>query len=175
MVTLSEMLQIMITNHGISVYEHSKKREVLLVFLRHFGCTFCKEALIELSDLRNSEKLKNAELILVHMSTEEIASKYFEKYNLKDVTRISDPECKFYTQFGLSKGTFNQLFGFRSWIRGIEAGIIKGYGFGLQIGDGFQMPGVFLINKGKIITEFKHKYASDKPDYLKMVGCVSLG
>jgi peroxiredoxin len=174
MISTSEMLQNMITNHGLSVLDHSKKREVLLVFLRHFGCTFCKEALKELSDLLNSEKLKQAELILVHMSTEDIASKYFEKYNLENLPRISDTECKYYTQFGLLKGTFNQLFGFRSWVRGIEAGIIKGYGFGRQIGDGFQMPGVFLISKGKILSEFKHKYASDKPDYLKMVNCVSL-
>lgn len=163
----------MITNHGISVLDHSKKKEVLLVFLRHFGCTFCKEALKELSDLLESEKLKQAELILVHMSTEDIASKYFEKYHLENLPRISDPECKYYTQFGLLKGTFNQLFGFRSWVRGIEAGIIKGYGFGRQIGDGFQMPGVFLISNGRILSEFKHKYASDKPDYLKMVNCVS--
>ena len=173
MISSIEMLQNMMTNHGNSVLDHSKKREVLLVFLRHFGCTFCKEALIELSNLRDSEKLKNAELILVHMSSEDIAAKYFEKYKLELVPRVSDPECKYYTHFGLLKGTFNQLFGFRSWIRGIEAGIIRGYGFGKQIGDGFQMPGVFLISKGKILSEYKHKYASDKPDYLKLVNCVS--
>lgn len=173
MISTTELLQSMITNRGVSVLEISRKKDVLLVFLRHFGCTFCKEALKELSDLQNSEKLKNAELILVHMSLEDIASKYFEKYALGDVTRVSDPECKHYTDFGLIKGTFNQLFGFRSWVRGIEAGIIKGYGFGRQIGDGFQMPGVFVISKGKVLSEFKHKYASDKPDYLKMVSCVS--
>ena len=168
-----EMLQNMISNHGDSIMDSSRKGNVLLVFLRHFGCTFCKEALKELSGLRSSEMIKNAELILVHMSTEEIASKYFEKYHLEDLPRVSDPECRFYRHFGLSKGTFNQLFGFRSWIRGIEAGIIKGYGFGRQIGDGFQMPGVFLISKGRVLSEYKHKYASDKPDYLSMVNCFS--
>ncbi len=167
------LLQKMMTNKGTSVLKVSEKKKVLLIFLRHFGCTFCKEALQELSDLKNSDKLIDTELILVHMSTDEIASKYFEKYELDNILRISDPECFFYSQFGLLKGTFNQLFGFRSWIRGIEAGIIKGYGFGMQIGDGFQMPGVFLILNGRILSEFKHKFASDKPDYLKMIHCVS--
>jgi peroxiredoxin len=167
--TIHDFLQKMITNQGLSVFEVSQNKKVLLVFLRHFGCTFCKEALLELSELQTHHKLEDIELVLIHMSTEEIAEKYFSKYNLGHVLRISDHGCKFYSYFGLLKGTFNQLFGFRSWIRGIEAGIIKGYGFGMQIGDGFQMPGVFVILNGRIISEFKHKYASDKPDYLKMI------
>ena len=171
MISYNEMLRDMITNHGHSVLELSRKQNVLLIFLRHFGCTFCKESLRELALLNESNKLNNAQLVLVHMSTEEIAAKYFEKYQLAAVERVADPECKYYTHFGLIKGTFNQLFGFRSWIRGIDAGIIKGYGFGRQVGDGFQMPGVFLVSNGKIISEFKHKYASDKPDYLQMVNC----
>lgn len=161
----------MYTQNGESVYELSLKKDVLLVFLRHFGCTFCREALEELSKLKMEISQKNAQLVFVHMSTEEHAFKYFQKYDLLDIARVADPECTYYKNFGLIKGTFNQLFGFRSWFRGIEAGLIKGYGFGMQLGDGFQMPGVFLISKASIIAEFRHKFASDKPDYLKMVEC----
>ncbi|MBK8449761.1 MAG: redoxin family protein [Saprospiraceae bacterium] len=174
MVLYSDVIQNMITNDGNSVFDQSNKSDVLLVFLRHFGCTFCREALEELSTLQNEGKFQNTQLILVHMSNEEIAAKYFERYHLNHVLRVADPDCKFYKQFGLLKGTFNQLFGFRSWFRGIEAGLIKGYGFGMQLGDGFQMPGVFLISNGKILSSFIHKYASDKPNYLKMVSCLSV-
>jgi hypothetical protein len=173
MISKTEMFRSMIANDGLSVYEHSKNKEVLLVFLRHFGCTFCKEALKELSDHYHSNTFNNTELILVHMSTDDIASKYFGRFNLENVLWVSDSDCKFYTHFGLMKGTFNQLFGFRNWIRGIDAGIIKGLGFERQIGDGFQMPGVFFISQGSILTEFKHKYASDKPDYINMVNCLA--
>ncbi|HEX5625746.1 MAG TPA: SelL-related redox protein [Saprospiraceae bacterium] len=163
----------MITNKGDSVHARSKHAEVLLVFLRHFGCTFCREALEELSTLKPTLEDQKVELILVHMSTEDIAEKYFNRYNLNSVLRVADPECQYYRKFGLLKGTFNQLFGFRSWFRGIEAGLIKGHGYGKQLGDGFQMPGVFKISNGKIMSEFRHKYPSDKPDYLRMVGCAS--
>src|SRR6185436_7525307 len=111
MISNKEMFRNMIANDGISVFEHSKKKDVLLVFLRHFGCTFCKEALKELSDLRHTEKFNHTELIFVHMSTEDIATNYFDKFNLNNVLHVADPECKFYTHFGLIKGTFNQLFG----------------------------------------------------------------
>lgn len=173
MLKLKHTLERMHTQMGDSVFKKSCEKDVLLVFLRHFGCIFCREAMEELSKLKATIAHHNTELVLVHMSTDEVADKYFQRYDLIDVARISDPECKYYKEFGLLKGTFNQLFGFRSWFRGIEAGVIKGYGFGMQLGDGFQMPGVFLIRSGMIITEFRHKYASDKPDYLKMVNCPS--
>ncbi|MBK8955636.1 MAG: AhpC/TSA family protein [Saprospiraceae bacterium] len=173
MLNLRDTMDQMITQTGESVLELSNKNEILLVFLRHFGCTFCREALEELSMIKKEISESKVQLVMVHMSTEELAFKYFQKYGLLEIQRVGDPECKFYKEFGLIKGTFNQLFGFRSWFRGIEAGLIKGYGFGMQLGDGFQMPGVFLISKGKILSEFRHKFPSDKPDYLKMVNCQS--
>lgn len=169
----SKVLKHMVSAEGISVYDYSFKKELLLVFLRHFGCTFCREALEELSQLKEELHGKDKNLVLVHMSTEDRAIKYFQRYNLTNVISISDPECQYYRDFGLMKGTFNQLFGFRSWFRGIEAGLIKGYGFGKQLGDGFQMPGVFVVKEGKIISEFRHKFASDKPNYKEMVDCYS--
>ncbi len=167
-------LQQMSTHMGATVYELSFHKDVLLVFLRHFGCTFCREALEELSRLKRELSDKNISLVLIHMSTEDIATNYFQKYDLLDVDRIADPDCHLYKEFGLLKGTFNQLFGFRSWVRGIDAGVIKGHGFGMQLGDGFQMPGVFLVRKGKIASEYRHKYASDKPDYMKLVHCPTM-
>lgn len=171
MASINEAIQKMYTTDRETVYQKSLKQDVILVFLRHFGCTFCREALEELHDLFNGHKFDKNCLILVHMSTEDIACKYFERYGLSSVPRVSDPDCLYYKEFGLLKGTFNQLFGFRSWLRGIEAGLIKGHGFGTQLGDGFQMPGVFIIQNGLVTNEFRHKFPSDKPDYLKLMTC----
>ncbi|MDQ3141730.1 MAG: AhpC/TSA family protein [Bacteroidota bacterium] len=161
----------MITNKGQSVLKDSIHSNVLLVFLRHFGCTFCREALEEIAEMHGQIQEENVKIILVHMSDHQIAEKYFQRYGLQNVDSISDPDCQFYKLFGLIKGTFNQLFGFRSWVRGLDAGIIKGHGWGIQLGDGFQMPGVFVIHDGKIVSEFKHRYASDKPNYKDLLAC----
>ncbi len=166
-------LKAMHTHNGHVVYDLSFEQKVMLIFLRHFGCTFCREALKEISQLESKIAELNTTIVMVHMSSEEIAQTYFTRYNLERIERVSDPECKLYKAFGILKGTFNQLFGFRSWLRGIDAGIIKGHGWGGQLGDGFQMPGVFTIYQGKILAEFRHKYASDKPNYLEMAACVA--
>ena len=50
-------LDVMCTNKGNTLGQMSEKNPILLVFLRHFGCTFCREAIDELSKKKaNIEK-----------------------------------------------------------------------------------------------------------------------
>jgi hypothetical protein len=39
------------------------------------------------------------------------------------------------------------------------------------MGDGFQMPGVFVITDGAIRESFIHKIVSDQPDYEDLLQC----
>lgn len=168
-----ETLSYMRTNRGRSVAAVSMHQPVLLVFLRHFGCTFCREALNDLAQLQGEISNTGTQLLLVHMADNETAEAYFERYKLEAAEHVSDPDCRFYKSFGLTKGTPRQLFGLQSWIRGFEAGVVEGHGIGLLLGDGFQMPGVFAINQSTIKASFVHKLASDRPVYLDLVkeGC----
>ncbi|MGK0364680.1 MAG: peroxiredoxin [Saprospiraceae bacterium] len=169
-----DYLQEMTTNVGNSLEELSCQRPVLLVFLRHFGCTFCREAMAELSKRRASIEAQGTHLIFVHMAENEIAERYFNRYDLSGVEHVSDPNCKYYTGFGLTKGSFNQLFGLQSFMRGFSAGVIKGHGIGSQLGDGFQMPGVFVLRGGQIRESFIHKLSSDRPNYEELAKCCTM-
>lgn len=165
-----ELLATMQTNENENLLNLSKVQPVLLVFLRHFGCIFCREAMVDLSGLKSSFESRGIKVVLVHMSDYETAAKYFEMFGLQGVTNISDPECKFYRDFGLGKGRFSQLFGLKSWARGIEVTLVKGIPFTFQqIGDGFQMPGVFYIRNGKVLNSFIHKTSADRPDYQNII------
>jgi len=115
---------------------------------------------------------KNINIVLVHMSDDETAEKYFEKYGIPGIEHVSNPSCDLYASFGLTKGTVSQLFGLKNWIRGFEVTLVKGTPLGLrQIGDGFQMPGVFLISEEKIMDSYIHASASDRPDYESLISC----
>lgn len=160
-----EILEQMKTNTGDSVLALSARQPVLLVFLRHFGCTFCREALNDISKRKKYIESTGTQLVFVHMTDNETAERYFNRYNLHDNVHVSDPECAYYAAFGLTKGTFTQLFGLHSWIRGFNSGVMQGHGVGPLLGDGFQMPGVFVIQEGEIKDAFIHKLASDRPDY----------
>jgi peroxiredoxin len=153
------------TNTDQSLGELSEKNKVLLIFLRHFGCIFCREALSEIGKKRAKIEKKGVKIVLVHMASNTLANEYFEKYGLTGILHVSDPECTFYQAFGLLKGNFKQLFGLQSWIRGFEIAVSKGIIFGQELGDGYQMPGVFNIYKGVIQEKYIHKLSSDKPNY----------
>jgi len=170
-----QLFRRMQTNVGMNLYEHSMERPIMLVFLRHFGCTFCREALADISEKREVLESLGAKLVFVHMAESEIAERYFTRYNIPEAIHVSDPECNFYRAFGLMKGSFTQLFGLQTWIRGFQAGLMEGHGIGPQLGDGFQMPGVFVIQDGELKEAFIHKLASDRPDYEGLVkNCCAL-
>jgi peroxiredoxin len=165
-------MQNMITQTGKSLYDVSYEQTVLLVFLRHFGCIFCKEALIDISKKRKSMENKCIKVVLVHMATEAVAEDYFKTFNLGGVLHVSDPECKFYQEFGLVKATSSQLMGLKNWVRGFEVSVGKGIEVSIRnIGDAFQMPGVFVVKEGKIEESFIHKSPADRPDYERLIQC----
>ncbi len=170
----SKVFQEMKTNQGFTLRQLSEQKPVLLVFLRHFGCTFCREALSDLSEVRSEIEGRGVQIVFVHMTEAEVAERYFTRYELDGVEHISDPECEYYQQFGLVKGNFTQLFGLHSWIRGFNAGVMQMHGVGVQLGDGFQMPGIFVIQDSEIKESFIHKLASDRPDYLQLLDSVSV-
>lgn len=144
---------------------------VFLVFLRHFGCVFCKESLRDLA-LRNTQfKDHGVELVFVHMASVDIAEPYFEEFGVENYDHISDPKRELYQQFGLTKGSFTQLYGLQNWIRGYS---LKKEGFSFELpnnGDSLQMPGIFVIFNSKILDSYVHKLVSDKPDYDMLINC----
>ena len=154
------------TDRNESISKLSFDGPVLLVFLRHFGCIFCREALRDLSEKREVYESLGINIVFVHMSDADTAEMYFRSFNLSGVRHISDPTCSYYAAFNLGKGNIGQLFGFKNLVRGFEVTIGKGIPVvAKQIGDGNQMPGVFVIKNGEILNSFIHDYAGDKPDY----------
>jgi len=166
-----DVLSEMETNLGRSVLEISDNNPVLLVFLRHFGCAFCRASLIELSQKRKNYENIGVKMVFVHMADYDVADEYFDKYNLSGAEHVMDPDCRYYAGFGIVKGTVNQLFGLTSLMKGFSYSFKKGYGWGRIVGDGFQMPGVFLVHHGKVKERFIYKTVSDQPDYDKLVSC----
>jgi hypothetical protein len=87
---------------------------------------------------------------------------------LENITHVSDPECKLYEAFEIPRGTFGQLFGPKVWWRGFVAGLLKRHGIGTLQGDGFRMPGVFVLFKNEIINQYYYASAADQPDLVSL-------
>lgn len=156
-----DMIKNIRTNQGQSLFELSESRNVLLVFIRHFGCTFCRQTVSELAKLEEAIRHKNLELVYVHMSDPSFGDEFFSKYYEHKIHHISDPRRILYKSFGLSRGTLLQVFGPMTFIRGLWAGVFKGHGLGEIEGDSLQLGGFFVLKKGQVIFEKKNSSASE--------------
>lgn len=167
------ILEEMFTNEGPSVHALTFESPVMLVFLRHFGCVFCKEAMHDISQRRASIEQGGIKIVFVHMSDDETANEYFNNFDLHGVAHVGDPAQRFYRAFGLQRGSFTQLYGLQTWIRGYKVKQELGVELEMakRLGDSTQMPGVFVLQNGLIRDQFIHRVASERPDYQQLVQC----
>ena len=164
---LSKTLSRFRTQKGKNLLQLSNQQPVMVVFLRQFGCTFSREAMADIKRKQASIEDAGTRLVFVHLATEEQAQEYFQKAGLEDEHRISDPNGIMYNAFGLERAAFVQLLGWPAIKRRFQA-FLGGHGIGPLAGDGFRMPGIFLINRAEIVKSYRHQHASDRPDYVSL-------
>ena len=162
------LLETVQTNSGETPAAMSQRAPVLMAFLRHTGCPFCREAAADLAQERAMFESLGVRLALVHMGDDRLGKQFFESYGLADMPRVADPERTLYRAFKLRRGGLRQLFGIRVWRRAVSAAL-RGHWPGAFQGDSFQMPGLFLIRNGEIVRTFRYETAADRPDYAEFV------
>lgn len=162
---LAELLDQKRTAGGASLAVLSLLSPVLTVFLRHAGCTFCREALSDIAEQRRQIEANGTRIVLVYHGDIPAAEALIRQNGLEGLDTIYDADLTLYEAFGLRKGGLRQLAGPKVAVRGLIAGAIRGHGIGAIGGDPAQMPGVFLIHRCSVVRAFRHDSAADRPDY----------
>ncbi|QMV17836.1 redoxin domain-containing protein [Granulicella sp. 5B5] len=155
------------TESGANLLALVEASPVLLVFLRHFGCTFCRKTISDVAELKDELAERGVRPVFVHLGTPEIAKAHFNYYGLGEVERVYDPEARIYQDatFGLLRtNAFSHFFKPKVWMGWLNGGLRK-HGFGRIQNDGSQMPGVFFIRDGMIVRRFVHRTIADEVDY----------
>jgi peroxiredoxin len=159
------------TESGATLLELTQASPVLLVFLRHFGCSFCRQAISDVAELRGELDRRGVRPVFVHLGTPERAKPFFDYYGIGDVERISDPEAAIYhrPEFQLSRvHPFLSLLLPKVWVGWLKGAIFR-HGIGMIKEDGHQMPGIFFLKGSQIVRQFRYRTIADEPDYLKLI------
>ncbi len=170
--SLAESLREFHTETGRSLLDLMDESPVLLIFLRHFSCAFCAQAIDRVSKVRVQIEAKGARPVFVHLGSPERAKPYFDYYSLSDVERISNPAATLYQLpfFALSRtNPYMHFLNPTVWKGWLKGAMFK-YGIGMIKEDAEQMPGVFFLKERKVVRAFRHETIADEPDYLKLVG-----
>ncbi|HET6513698.1 MAG TPA: peroxiredoxin-like family protein [Thermodesulfovibrionales bacterium] len=136
-------------------------KPIVLIFLRYFGCPFCREQVAQL--IQKKENFDSSGLQPVLVSTESPATaEPFRKHFGVPFPVICDPGKTLHRAYGLKGGSMFQVFSPEVFLKGLRA-LGRGYFPGLPEGDPFQLPGLFIINtEGQICFSC---YSRDPSDY----------
>jgi len=164
--SLVQSLEGAMTQNGERLVALCEASSVLLVFLRHAGCTFCREALADIARARGAIEGRGARIVLVHLGDSQAIGRLLDKHGLSGLDRICDRDRNLYRAFGLKRGKLGQLFGPKVVWRALGEGVLSRHGIGPLSADSFQMPGLFLIDGAHIVRRYRHRTAADRPDYV---------
>jgi hypothetical protein len=159
------------TESGRPLLELADASPVLLIFVRHFNCSFCRATLDEVSRIRAQILAKGVNPVFVHLGTPEVAKPWFDYFKLSDVERVSNPDASLYQRPPFELNRVNPIWHLLNpvvwwgWLRGD----LFRYGIGPVKDDGHQMPGVFFLKDRKIAKAFRYKTIADEPPFLKLI------
>ena len=134
----------------------------LLVFLRHFGCIFCRETLVDMRAFAECEPRFPDPLFFYQGSPSE--GRAFLRRYWPGLRAVADPKAEIYEAMGIGRGSLLQMFGPSVWSARSKAQA-KGHQNGERQGDVWRMPGVFLVSKTELLWSHEYRHAADHPDY----------
>ena len=137
----------------------------LLVFLRHFGCIFCRETLADLRAL--VEQAPDFPQPLVFFQGSSTEGRALLRREWPKLRAVSDPKAELYEAFGVGRGGLLQMFGPAVWAARSRAAQ-KGHANGARVGDVWRMPGMFLVRGSEIVWAHEYRHAADHPDYAEV-------
>lgn len=128
-------------------------RPLVLVFIRHLGCPFCRAHVAEIRAEYSQFEAADCEMAVVAMG-DVAAIAAFRKDLSLPFRMLADPEQRAYRVFELPRGGVNAIAGPRVWWAGLKA-TLK-FGGGKVVGDPMQLPGSFVIDQQGIIRLAHH-------------------
>lgn len=135
---------------------------VLLVFLRQFGCIFCRQTIAELREAAASAP-DYPPVLFFFQGTPTEGRAFLRRY-WREARAVADAEEWFYRAFGVERATLLQALGPAVW-RAEWRARRQGHAGGPPSGDIWRMPGVFLVRGGGILWRYVPRHAGDHPDF----------
>lgn len=137
----------------------------LLVFLRHFGCIFCREQLKSLETHHAEIGRAGLQPVAVALGRPEHARRYCAQLSPSLSDCLSSTETDGYHLWGMKQGSVGQLMNPQTVIAGARA-FSHGVMQGATTGDPLIIGGTFIVDRAGIIRyAYYSKFAGDHPSF----------
>ena len=153
---------------GRTMTELSWRQPTLFIFLRHFGCEFCRETLSSLNEHRRQIESLGLSIAIVHMGEEPVGANHLEKYGLQSLEVFSDPSCNLYRACNIGRASYKDLLTWRTLRKLVSRILAQPFRLGKIEGDAFRLSGAIVIHQGKVVGEVRPRVPSDRLEFLSL-------
>jgi peroxiredoxin len=150
-----------------------RERSVVLVFVRHFGCIFCRQQVAELKDIVGQIEARGAELVVVGNGRVEDARRFAREQGI-GFRLLTDPTGEAYRRAGMRHGLATVVGagvlgrGLVAWARGFRQAEV--------LGDPLQQGGVLVIAAGgREVFRYVSRRAGDHPSTAQLIAVLNSG
>ncbi len=157
-----------------------KDRPALVLFWRHYGCGCGIDRAAMLKKEFSAYREAGANVLIIGQGEPERATAYAQKYELRDLPILCDPEFSSYEAYGLVEGKPSQiLFDAPEEFldRDLDAGMRlteerRKLGRPL-VDNSWLLPGEFVIDtSGSVRLAYRYNYCEDFPDYRVLTAAI---
>jgi hypothetical protein len=170
----AEALDAPVTGVGLSpgtLRDQLDEDVTLLVFLRQFGCMFCREMVSELRIAAEESEVFPSVLFLSQGNATE--GRAFLRRYWPGARAIADPRLELYDVMGIRRGGLMDALGPRVFAARSRARD-KGFENGPISGDIWRMPGLIAVRQEKIVWSHRAAHAADHPDFSRIPDLIRL-
>jgi len=148
-----------------------RERPAVIVWLRHFGCVYCREQVKELSAVEPALEAAGIRLVFIGNGTPR-AARWFRDKHAAGETVLTDPELVTYRIIGTRRGVTSTL-GPHTWKHAIRA-LRRGARQGRVRGHPFEQGAVLVIDRrGTVHYRHVSRSAGDHPEAGDVVDAAS--
>ncbi len=146
---------------------------LVVMFMRHFGCAFCREQLIRVGGAFDELREAGADVVAIFQYTAEATHDFCASREVP-FDCLADPWHEAYATVSLGRGTRRTLLGWRVAKRYPEAIRLTGSpGGGPKGGDMAQLPGTFVIDRsGRVRLAHYSENSADNPPVATLLDVV---
>lgn len=155
----------------VEVCERWRKGPLVVAFMRHFGCPFCREHLARLDQARDEIQVAGGDVVAIFQNRGRHVRDFCDQRGV-GLECLGDPRREGYGAVSLRKGSWKEYLGPKLAKRYVQATRF-GHRPGLPRGDVAQRPGTFVVGtNGRVAFAHYNRDSSDNPTTDAIVAAV---
>ena len=156
----------------VSLSERWAGGTLIVAFMRHFGCAFCREHLIHLGSRYEEIQASGGDVVAIFQYRAE-STRNFCRLREVPFQCLGDPTRDGYSRVELGIGARKEYFRAKflgGWLKAARSGALPGSPFGGEVG---QRPGTFVVAPdGRIVYAHYNSDATDNAPVEELVAAI---